>query len=219
VVIHTKNNVFKNTTDAAAVLGIVCSAFFLLVAYSSFEPTDKIPKFFDDSQNAVYIGILGAFALSLLANIFSRSVPFFGLAAALVPLWYLLNCMKAAMLTGENPMLYVLLALVHLAGALIYTLQWLMHEDLNRRKAVLCSVSALLTVLLYFAVYALVFWDAKYGEPLSYLRVGLAASAILSSLCAVFFYRPLAGKKERAAGICVTVGFALSLAALIFEFI
>ena len=217
--IHTKNNVFKNTTDAAAALGVVFSAFVLLVAYSSFESTNEIPKFFDVPQNKVYIGILGAFALSLLINIFSRSVPFFGLAAALVPLWYLLNCMKADMLTGENPMLYVLLALVHLAGALTYTFQWLMHEDSCRRKAVLCSVSALLTVLIYFAVYALVLWDAKYGDPLSYLRLGLAICAVLSSICAVFFYRPLVGKKERAADICVTVGFALSLATLIFEFI
>ncbi len=212
-----RKNVLKNTTDAAAVLACALAFFVLFVAYNKFKPTEAAPEFLDVAQNSVYLGVIGAFLISFSINLFSRRVPFVGLAAALLPIFYLMSCFAEDMLTGKNPMLYILLALVHLAGAVIYALQWMLEGGEPKPRAISCGASAIIVTVLYFAVCALVLIDPKYGEPLFYLRGGLIFCAIAAALLGVICYRPLAGKKERAADICVTLGFALSLATLIFE--
>ena len=215
-----KKNILKNTTDVAALLAVILSAFVIFVAYSSFEPSEDAEKFYDVAQNAVYIGIVGAFSISLIANIFSRKSPFVGLAFSLLPLWYLINCFSEKMLTGKNPMLYVLLSLVHLAGALIYTVQWVSDREPAFSRATPCGIGASVISVVYFGLCALVRFDEKYGEPLFYLRAGIIFVALCSAFAALIFYkREKKGAEEKinATAVCVAFGFALSLVALVFE--
>ncbi len=216
-----KNNVMKNTTDGAAGLAIVLAAFVLFVAYNKFEPSESAEKLWDIAENAVYIGVAGSFIISLIANIFSRRSPFVGLAFSLLPIWYTLSCFYEGMLTGKNPMIYVILALVHLAGSLIYTVQWATAGDDIKRKTISAGIGASLVSIFYFLLCALVLIDKKYGEPLIYLRSGFIFCAICGAIFSALLFVKARKTEEKttAAAICSAVGSAFSLTALVFEFI
>ncbi len=215
-----KKNILKNTTDVVAVVAAILALLIVFLAYNSFEPTEEVEKFYKVTETAVYIGAACAFLLSFAVNIASRKLPFVGLAFSLLPLWYLLNCFSLDVLTGENPMAYILFALVHFAGAVIYTVQWTLDSGKEFSRSICCGASSAVLSLIYFGSCALVRFGEKYGEPLFYIRAGFIACAILCSLAG--FARCVKteeGKRKKAALITVCAGSFLSLCALAFELI
>ena len=215
-----KKNVFKNLTDAFAAVATVFALAIVFFAYKDFEPTEEILKFYKVPETAVYIGAAIAFAVSFAANVASRRAPFIGLAFSLLPVWYLMTCNAQGVLKGDNPIAYLLFALVHFAGAAVYTVQWFLDRENDFSRAVCCAASASALASLHLAVCSLARFDPLYRYSFFYLRAGIIACAVVCSLFGL--WRALGIKDVRqklSALITVGIGGTLALGVWAFEFI
>ena len=214
----TKKNICKNMTDAAALVGAVFAAFLIFVAYKTFKPSDDIAHFYEATQTAVYIGAAKVFLISFIANIASRKSPFVGLSFSLLPIWYLLNCYSREVLTGR-PAVYIVLAAAHLAGCIIYTVQWLIENKFPFARALICGISASLIAAVFFALRQLGIENADYGEPLSHLRGGIAFTALFCSFSGLIFVfeNEKESRRKKIALATVLFGVLSSLGALAFH--
>lgn len=214
----TKKNICKNMTDAAALVGAVFAVFVVFVSYKTFKPSEDIAHFYEETQTAVYIRAAIVFLISFAANIASRKSPFVGLAFSLLPIWYLLNCYSREVLTGR-PAVYIVLATAHLAGCIIYTVQWLLENKFPFARALICGISALGIASLFFALRQLGIENADYGEPLIHLRGGVAFVSLFSALAGfIFVFRneKKSSRQNTALAIAIVGGLS-SLVALIFH--
>ncbi len=214
----TRKNICKNMTDAAAFVGAVFAVFIVFVAYRTFKPSEELTHFYEATEAAVYIRAAAVFMLSFIANIASRKAPFVGLAFSLLPIWYLLNCFSREVLTGR-PALYILLATVHLAGCIIYTVQWLLERKFPFARALICGIGAFGIATVFFALRQLGIENPDYGEPLIHLRGGVAFVSFVSSLSGFIFVLRNENKSRRwnSALATVLVGGLSSVIATVFH--
>ena len=214
----TKKNICKNFTDAAALVGAVFAAFLVFVAYRTFKPSDDIAHFYDVTQTAVYLRAAIIFLISFVANVASRKSPFVGLAFSLVPIWYLLNCYSREVLTGR-PAVYIVLAVAHLSGCIIYTVQWLLENKFPFARALICGISAFGIASVFFALRQLGIEKLEYGEPLVYLRGGIAFTSLFCALSGLIFVfrNEKKSRRKKIALATVLFGALSSLVALVFH--
>ena len=118
-------------------------------------------------------------------------------------------------------MFYVILAAVHTAGALTYTLWWTFSNAEGRdfSRSVTCAVTSFMITLTYFGLCILATTNAKYGEPLEYLRWGVVYTGIVCALAGLWQARQAEkGTKQTIAIITCAMGLALTLITMIVEF-
>ena len=214
-----KNNVFKNLTDAFAALAVIFAGIIVLLAYKDFKPTEEILKFYKVRETAVYIGVMIAFGASFLVNVFSRRIPFIGLAFSLLPVWYLMKCLNIGVLRGDNPFAYLLFALVHFAGAAVYTVQWFLERENDFSQAVCCGASSGALAILHIGVCFLALIDPAYRYSFFYLRAGIIACAVVCALFGLLRALQTEDTKRTRAFIAVGVGGGLALCIWVLEFI
>lgn len=215
-----KKNVFKNLTDVFAAVAVIFALIIVFLAYKDFKPTAEATKFYEVPLTAVYIGAAIAFFISFVANIASRRAPFIGLAFSLVPLWYLMSCMSRGVLKGENPIAYVLFAVIHVAGAAVYSFSWVFEQEKERSRAINCAVSASVISALHLGICTLAIVDPAYRYSFFYIRAGFIACAIAAVLCGfAALIRAKELKNKYGALIPLCVGGGISVTVWIFEFI
>ncbi len=142
-------NICKRFTDAVGIVAAVFAFSVFFTANEAFKPTDELEHFWQDPVTMAYIKIFAAFLFSTLVNAVTRRQPTIGPLAAYVPLYFVFEAFTTEKLT-QHPIAYILLALIHLAGGLIYLFQWVASEDrpvLNSRRAAVTAISVSLVWL------------------------------------------------------------------------
>lgn len=121
-------NICKNFTDGVAFAACLAALVVVIIANNDFKPNDEFAEFWQIASTMTYIKVAAIFFISGMINVLTRAVAPVGIVAALFPV---LTCFAAfADKTLDlKPMIYVVFCLVHLAGALIYTAQWLMYSE------------------------------------------------------------------------------------------
>ena len=131
-----------------------------------------------------------------------------------------MNCLSRGVLRGEHPFAYLLFALVHFAGAAVYTVQWYLDRKNDFSQAVCCGASASALATIHIAVCCLAVINPAYRYSFFYLRAGIIACAMLCSIFGLIrAFQTKEKTKRLAAIIAVGIGLDLALSVWILEFI
>lgn len=124
-------NICKNFTDGIAFAACLAALVVVIISYKDFKPTDELTDFWQVATTMTYIKVAAIFFISGMINVLTRAVAPVGVAASLFPVWICFTAFTEKTL-DLKPMIYVVFCLVHLAGALIYTAQWLIYSEPDR---------------------------------------------------------------------------------------
>ncbi len=145
-------NVSKRFTDLVGLVAAIFAFYVVFTAHEAFKPSDKLEFFWQDETTMAYINICAAFLLSTLINAVTRRLPMIGPIAAYLPIYFVFEAFTTEKLT-EHPIAYILLSLIHVAGALVYMGQWLSEGDrplINSRRS---SVTAIVLASSWLVIW------------------------------------------------------------------
>ena len=141
---ESKTNVFKNFTDAVAFIAAIFAIIAVLLIKKGFEPTEEITSYLMLENVKGYIALAAVFIVSGIVNVLTRRIPTVSLAIATLPICISWRGFTEGVI-DKKPIFYILLAIIHATGALVYTLQTLEDGDKNptheAMKAMICSFS------------------------------------------------------------------------------
>lgn len=133
---------FKSFTDGLAIFLAILIAIYLMVGFIKLdngksEPmkaAEKVEKLLDTASYRVYINIMLMLVLSAAVGIILRRLPWLGIPAAALPLFYELFLLSEKLLT-KYPTGVILFTAAHAAGAIAYA------ALSDRRGMTVCSTA------------------------------------------------------------------------------
>lgn len=133
---------FKSFTDGLAIFLAILIAIYLMVGFIKLdngksEPmkaAEKVEKLLDTASYRVYINIMLMLVLSAAVGIILRRLPWLGIPAAVLPLFYELFLLSEKLLT-KYPTGVILFTAAHAAGAIAYA------ALCDRRGMTVCSTA------------------------------------------------------------------------------
>lgn len=133
---------FKSFTDGLAIFLAILIAIYLMVGFIKIdngksEPmkaAEKVEKLLDTASYRVYINIMLMLVLSAAVGIILRRLPWLGIPAAALPLFYELFLLSEKLLT-KYPTGVILFTAAHAAGAIAYA------ALCDRRGMTVCSTA------------------------------------------------------------------------------
>lgn len=143
---------FKKFTDTIAVIASLAALVFALTLAGGFEPTDKLPSPLQDPVILSLLAAAGLFLASAVVSLISRRAPTVSLAASLIPIWFCFDAYSNGSL-GEQPMLFILMSIIHLAGCAVCVAHWMLYAEDPRRQSKKAETTANA-----LAVVALALW-------------------------------------------------------------
>lgn len=134
----------KRFTDFCGGFAAFCAIVYSMGQFIMYTPADEIStveKFkhfffgnYTKNFNA-YVVMISLFVISLVVGVIFERFPFVSLSVSLLPLMWTLFMFASGWLY-ERPMLYVILALVHMSGSIIYAV--LLDRVDSKRRAFWC---------------------------------------------------------------------------------
>jgi hypothetical protein len=134
----------KRFTDFCGGFAAFCAIIYSIGQFIMYNPDEELGtvekvKFFffgNYSRNFnAYVVMIALFAISVIIGVIFERFPFVSLSVSLLPLMWTLF-MYASEWLYEKPMLYVILALVHTSGSIIYAV--LLDKEDGKRRAFWC---------------------------------------------------------------------------------
>lgn len=125
-----KNNYNKRFTEALGYFA--CFLVLIFVAYSYFkfgepqldEDSGEMMTFLSQRGVKEYLILLGIMFGSLVISTATDRLPFIGVVASGVPIWYILKIIKKKMLVF-CPKIIIILTVLYCAGEIVALVQWI----------------------------------------------------------------------------------------------
>ena len=196
---------FKSFTDGLAIFLAILIAIYLMVGFIKLdngksEPmkaAEKVEKLLDTASYRVYINIMLMLVFSAAVGIILRRLPWLGIPAAALPLFYELFLLSEKLLT-KYPTGVILFTAAHAAGAIAYA------ALCDRRGMTVCStafggaIAALMGAGVSAYVAVLSGRVAAFADTLDTIRT---RGVIIPDAV-----KPIRGAVGRIYSVCLTEG-------------
>ena len=207
-----QTNIFKNFTDTVGFLGCFFSVVTVLLYKNEFKPTEEITKYTELENVKAYIFIAAIFFASAFIGCVLRKFPTFCLAISCLPVCFCYEGFVSRALE-KKPVFYIILALIHAAGALVYSVQKFddktLHVEKEGKKSM--AVSYLLAALSLGMWVANSFISVKYEKLLRLPFRFFVGVGVISGVMAIFWYFKLPKDKRNTEGALFWNSFSASL--------
>ena len=161
---------FKRFTDFCAGFTAFHAIIYLLGQFMSFNPADaegikeKLKLFLAKDaakDHRAYVILIALLIFSVAVSLIFERLPYIGFAVSLLPISQIL-LMYVDKKLYEQPMLYVILGILHVSGNILYSLS--LDKADKKRRAFIC------TTVFGVAIFSAALWLKKHTEELLMLE-------------------------------------------------